>query len=197
MPAAEPPLVAIDFCSQGFKQNPFPELARLRSKGPLIRTRMPLVGRVWLTTTYDAASDLLRDHQRFVQSPAAAGNRWASGFLRWLPRSLRPLTTHMLIRDEPDHRRLRGLVEQAFLRHSIEALRPRLKALADEALDHLDEEAARFGGSVDLLEQFARPFPLAVICELLGLPPEDRPLFTRWAGNFTAARTTFGIVWGL
>ena len=43
----------------------------------------------------------------------------------------------MLLRDPPDHRRLRSLVDQAFQRHSIEALRPRIEALADEALDDL------------------------------------------------------------
>src|SRR5262249_32598732 len=40
---------------------------------------------------------------------------------------------------------------------------------------------------VDLLAHFARPFPLAVICEMLGLPPEDRPKFTRWASQFSTS----------
>jgi cytochrome P450 len=98
---------------------------------------------------------------------------------------------------EPDHRRLRRLVEQAFQRQSVEALRPRLVALADDALDRLEQAAERQPAGVDLLEHFARPIPLAVICELLGLPSEDRPKFTRWAAGFSAARSTFGIVWGL
>ena len=56
-----------------------------------------------------------------------------AGILRWLPQALKPLATNMLVRDPPDHRRLRGLVDQAFLRRSVEALRPRLEALADES----------------------------------------------------------------
>jgi len=141
-------------------------------------------------------NDLLRDHHRFVQSPATAGNRLVGGIFRWLPRGLRPLTTNMLVRDEPDHRRLRSLVEQAFLRHSVETLRPRLEALADEALARMNEQATTQHG-VDLVADFARPFPLAVICELLGLPPDDRPKFTRWAQGFTAATSLPAIIWGL
>jgi len=202
----EPPLVQFDLTSQVFKHNPFPTLAKLRAAGPLVRVKLPLFGKVPLATTYDAVNDLLREHQRFVINPVAAGNRMLGTFVRWLPRNLRPLGTHMLLRDEPDHRRLRSLVEQAFQRHSVEALRPRIEVLADEALDRLEQQAARSGGtgvspvpngSVDLVEHFARPFPLAVICELLGLPPEDRPRFTHWASRFTTSTSVAGIAWGL
>jgi cytochrome P450 len=203
MPSAEPPLLKLDLTSQAFKQNPFPTLARLREAGPLVRVRLPIVGRILLATTYDAVNDLLRDHQQFVTNPVAAGNRLIGTLLRWLPRNLRPLATHMLLRDEPDHRRLRSLVEQAFQRQSVEALRPRLEILADQALDHLADEAARSSatggcpGGVDLVAHFARPFPLAVICELLGLPPEDRPRFTRYSSRLTTAHSLPGIIWGL
>src|SRR5262249_946561 len=155
--------------------------AKMRELGPVIRIRLPIFGKAWLATTYEAVNDLLRDHDRFVQNPALGGNRWMQTILRWLPRNLQPVRTHMLLRDPPDHRRLASLVDQAFQRQSVEALRPRLELLADQALDRFAEEAAHSHGSVDLLAHFARPFPLAVICELLGLPPEDRPKFTSWA----------------
>ena len=103
----------------------------------------------------------------------------------------------MLLRDPPDHRRLRSLVDQAFQRQSVEALRPRLEALADESLDRLAEQAARAPGGVDLLAHFSRPFPLSVICEILGLPPEDRPKFTRWAARLFTSSGVPGIIWGL
>jgi cytochrome P450 len=185
----------IEFCSQAAKQNPFPLWRKLREAGPLVRLQVPIFGTVWMATTHDSVSELLRDHHRFVQDPATAGHRWMVTLRRWLPRSLRPLTRQMLIMDEPDHRRLRRLVEQAFHRHSVEHLRPRLIALAEESLDHLEQVAGRQG--VDLIEHFARPYPLAVICELLGLPPEDRPHFTRWASGITTASSLFGIAWGL
>jgi cytochrome P450 len=188
--------VPFDLCSQAFKQNPFPTLAELRQRGPVVRVHFPFFGKVWMATTYQAVNDLLRDHHRFVQNPATAGNRWMGAIVRWLPRTLRPLATNMLLRDPPDHRRLRSLVDQAFLRQSIEALRPRLEALADEALDRFASQAAGAAG-VDLLAHYARPFPLAVICEILGLPPEDRPKFTRWASRFATSSSFLGILWGL
>ena len=119
-----------------------------------------------------------------------------AALFRWLPWGLRPLTTNMLLRDEPDHHRLRSLVDQAFVRQSIETMHPRLEALADEALDGLLRQAPGADGGVDLLAHFARPYPLAVICELLGLPPEDRAQFTRWAAAFSAT-TVPGFVRGL
>jgi len=194
---SSPPAVQFDLTSQAFKQNPFPTLERMRELGPVIRIRFPLFGKVWLATTYEAVNELLRDHHRFVQSPTAAGNRWMGTIVRCLPRTLKPLATNMLLRDPPDHRRLRSLVEQAFQRQSIEALRPRLEALADEALDRLAAEAAHSPDGVDLLAHFARPFPLAVICELLGLPPEDRPNFIRWASRFATSTNIVGILRGL
>jgi len=156
-----------------------------------------MFGNIWMATTYDAVNDLLRDHPRFVQNPATAGNRWMGRIVRWLPGGLRPLATNMLLRDPPDHRRLRGLVDQAFQRHSVEALRPRLEAQANEAIDHLVKKFASSPGGVDLLAHFARPFPLAVICELLGLPQESRPDFTRWASRFSTSASVPGILWGL
>jgi cytochrome P450 len=193
----EPPVLRFDVTSQAFKHNPFPTLAQMRAAGPVIRVRLPILGATWMATTYDAVNDLLREHHRFLQNPAAAGHRWMGAIVRWLPRSLKPLTAQMLIRDEPDHRRLRSLVDQAFQRQSVEALRPRLTALADEMLDRLERQAAQPTSGVDLLAHFARPFPLAVICELLGLPQEDRPSFTRWAAGISSAGSALGIVWGL
>ena len=193
----DPPVLPVDLSSQAYKQNPFPTLARMRQLGPVIRTRLPPLGRVWLTTTYDAAHELLRDHRRFVTSPMTAGNRWMSAIFRWLPRTLQPLSTNLLLRDEPDHRRLRHLVERAFRVRSVDAMRPRLEALADEAADRLQRAASRATDGIDLLAHFARPFPLAVICELLGLPPQDRPKFTRWAARFSTSSSVLGMVGGL
>src|SRR5262245_21781847 len=185
----DPTPLRFDLWSQSFKQNPFPTLAQLRAAGPVVRVRLPIAGNVWMVTTYDAVNEVLRDHQRFVRDPVMAGNRMVGTLLRWLQGRLRTLSSNMLLRDEPDHRRLRSLVDQSFQRHSVEAMRPRLEILADEALNLLAAQAARSAGGVDLLDHFARPFPLAVICELLGLPPEDRPKFTRWASRFVNSTT--------
>jgi cytochrome P450 len=195
MDFADSPVLRFDLTSQAFKQDPFPTLARMRAAGPLIRARLSLFGTVWLATTHAAVTDLLCDHHRFVQNPATVGS-WMGSLLRWLPRNLQPVTANMLLRDEPDHRRLRHLVDRAFRVRSIDVLRPRLEALADEAADELVRRARAAEGA-DLLAHFARPFPLAVICELLGLPPEDRPSFTRWAEGVSTASSLPGILLSL
>lgn len=82
---------------------------------------------------------------------------------------MRVMAETMLTRDEPDHRRLRGLVEQAFLRSSIQQLRPRFEAMVTQMIDTLAARQRQTRRPVDLVSGLARPFPLAVICELLGI----------------------------
>jgi cytochrome P450 len=165
----------IDLGSQAFARDPFPAYANLRAAGPVFRTRLPLLGKTWVATTYQAASEVLKDEETFVMEAKKVGKTFFIGILRLLPRLVRVFTDNMLYRDDPDHRRLRRLVEQAFSRHSVENMRSRIGVLCDGLLAGL---AGR--KTVDLLEKWARPLPVAVICELLGLPAEDRPHFTRW-----------------
>jgi cytochrome P450 len=95
----------------------------------------------------------------------------------------------MLYHDDPDHRRLRRLVEQAFSRHSVENMRGLIGVLCDGLLAGL---AGR--ETVDLLQEWARPLPVAVICELLGLPDEDRLKFTRWVRALLRSVSLFGML---
>ena len=81
------------------------------------------------------------------------------------------LAHHMLASDPPDHTRLRKLVSYAFTPARVEALRPRVQAITDELLDALGDLR---GAPVDLVDGFAFPLPIIVICELLGVPVGDR-----------------------
>ncbi len=81
----------------------------------------------------------------------------------------------MLDRDPPDHTRLRGLVNKAFTPRVVEMLRPRIQQIVDGLLD-----AADGAGAMDLIEDFAYPIPVIVICEMLGVPVEDRERFKKW-----------------
>ncbi|MEU0743236.1 cytochrome P450 [Streptomyces sp. NPDC006134] len=85
------------------------------------------------------------------------------------------LTRNMLLADPPEHTRLRKLVSRAFLPRRMELLRPQVQEITDELIDAFPES-----GEFDLLEEFALPLPLMVICAFLGVPYEDRDLFTRW-----------------
>jgi cytochrome P450 len=105
--------------------------------------------------------------------------------LPWVPAFARPLERNMLDVDEPDHRRLRNLVQKAFTPRRVEALAGRVQGLADGFLD-----AARPRGRMDLVGDYALPLPLSVICELLGIPGGDRPRFRRWARRILRRQTT-------
>lgn len=161
-------LLKIDLTSQAFMRDPLPTLARLREAGPAVRVRLPFIGQSWLATTHAAVGEVLRDDATFVRNPRNAGKRQVAGMRWWMPRTLRVLAENMLGHDDPDHRRLRKLVDQAFGRHNVEGMRGRIGDLCDGLLKPLAG-----GGPVDLMEALARPLPLAVICELLGLPEED------------------------
>jgi cytochrome P450 len=168
-------LLDIDLASQAFMRDPFPTLLRLRAAGPVVRVKVPFIGKTWIATTHEAVSDVLKDDGTFVRSPQNAGKRQPAGMRWWMPPPLRALASSMLSHDDPDHRRLRQLVDQAFNRQSVEGMRGRIADLCDGLLDRMAGD-----GPVDLMEQLARPLPLTVICELLGLPEEDRPRFRRW-----------------
>ena len=111
---------------------------------------------------------------------------------QWIvPRSLMSLANNMLGAYHQDHRRLRALVDQAFARRNINGMSERVNGMS-ERVNGMSERVNELAqhqldvvslvlaaeGQVDLIEHYARPLPLSVICELLGLPAEDRPKFT-------------------
>lgn len=181
-----------DLRSQEYKRNPYPTLARILAEGPLVKVKYPIFGGLWTATSYEAVNELLRHRETFGRDPRTAGLKKGANLPWWIPRSVRSMATTMINLDEPDHRRLRGLVEQAFLRSSVEQLRPRFETIVAEMMDRLDGEQQRTGQPVDLVGGLARPFPLAVICELLGLPQADRPRFAKHAEAITGSTTLYG-----
>ncbi len=176
-----------DLSSQAYFRNPAAEIARLRAGGGVVELRFPIVGTVWSTTTQELADRVLKDDATFAlrrDDGRIAGLRW------WMPGILRTLANNMLAADEPDHRRLRDIVDEAFRRRAVIDMEPRILAIADELADQLFAA----GTPADLVARYARTLPLSVICELLGLPSADRPKFTAWAGAFTRFTGVFGFL---
>jgi len=167
-----------DVLSPAFHTKPFPTLDRMRAEGPVVRVKLPIVGRTWLAVTHDACTTLLKDHQTFVRDPANAGSRTQARILKILPRTIGLLALNMLGHDVPEHRRLRGLVDQAFQRRTIEAMRPMITEITDRLLDRLQGRA-----EADLMADFCRDLPLSVICAMLGLPERDHDRFRNWLGG--------------
>ena len=179
--------IKVDFTSQDFLRDPAVEIARLRAAGQVVETRFPIIGKVWITTTQDATGRMLKDSETFTlrKDGRVAGMRW------WMPGLFRSLANNMLTTDEPDHTRLRSLVDEAFRRRAILEMEPRILAIADALAAELFAESA----PADLVDRYARRLPLSVICELLGLPEADRPKFIAWAGNLTDVRSSLGFIW--
>jgi cytochrome P450 len=92
--------------------------------------------------------------------------------------------------DNPDHKRLRDIVDEAFRRRAVLAMEPHVQAIGDALADRLFAD----GSPADLVGRYARELPLSVICELLGLPLADRPKFIIWAGRFTRFSGALGFL---
>ena len=183
----------IDLTAIEYRQTPFESFGRLREMGPLVPARIWFIGKPWLVTTYDSVNEVLKNDTLFCRDPKNAGGRNLLFFQLMLPLLFRRLTENMISKDEPDHRRLRSLVDQAFQRQEISAMRSRVEELVDQQLDEIAKVSLQENGQVDLVEHFARPIPLAVICELLGLPAEDRPRFRKWFSGFANVKSVLGI----
>ncbi|MGY8632512.1 cytochrome P450 [Bradyrhizobium sp. 14AA] len=167
-----------DIISSSFHANPHPVLDRMRTEGPVVSIKLPIVGRIWLTVTFDACAELLKSHEYFARDPANAGSRTQERILRFLPRTIGLLALNMLGHDDPEHRRLRGLVDRAFQRRSIAILRPLITQTADRLLDRLEGRS-----DADLMVEYCRDLPLSVICAMLGLPEKDHDRFKDWLGG--------------
>src|SRR5918993_1697193 len=167
-----------DILSPRFHAEPFPTLDRMRAEAPVVRMKLPIVGRTWLAITHDACATLLKDHETFARDPGNAGSKTQARILRFLPRTLGLLALNMLGHDDPEHRRLRGLVDQAFQRRTIEAMKPMIIGIADRLLDRYEGRT-----EADLMAEFCRDLPLSVICAMLGLPERDHDRFKKWLGG--------------
>ena len=176
-----------DFASQDYFRDPGAAIGKLRTLGPVVQVRFPIVGKVWTTTTQALADQVLKDTETFTireEDGTVAGLQW------WMPGIVRTFANSMLSMDEPDHKRLRDIVDEAFRRRAVLDMEPHIRAIGDELADELFAE----GSPADLVERYARKLPLSVICELLGLPLADRPKFMAWAGGFTRFTGALGFL---
>jgi len=142
--------------------------AAAREAAGMIRVRMPHGDPAWLATRYADARLVLGD-RRFSRALAQESDEPRMSEYR------RP--GGILGMDPPDHTRLRTLVAKAFTARRVEELRPRVARLAQDLIDELREH----GQPADLVDLYALPIPVAVICELLGVPVTDRPQFREWS----------------
>lgn len=153
-----------------------PAFAEARETPGLIRVQLPYGEPAWLAVRYDDVRLVVGD-RRFSRAMAVAADVPRMGPVK--------LDAGIIVRDPPEHTRLRRLVAKAFTVHRVAQLRPRIRELAEELVAAM---TAR-GMPVDLVEHFALSLPVAVICELLGVPVADRPKFRAWSDAFLSTNT--------
>ncbi|MGW5423322.1 cytochrome P450 family protein [Streptomyces sp. NPDC003943] len=154
-----------------FTADPYPYYAKLRESGPVHEVVTPDGMPAWLVVGYEEARAALAD-QRLSKSFSDFGPERPQDEI---------IGPNLLILDPPDHTRLRKLVAGEFTGRRVEALRPRVQELTDELLD-----AMAPAGRADLVDSFAFPLPITVICELLGVPTADRDTFRAWSNALVA-----------
>ena len=171
-----------------FMQRPYEVLEKFRAAGPVHHVVFPHGAKVWLITRYDDVRNLLSDPR-----VSKDGRRMNEMFVRHSglpvddnePPSVGfddELSWHMLNSDPPRHTRLRGLVSKSFTLRRMEEFRPRIAQVVDNLLDELAGKP-----EVEFVGEFALPLVITIICDLLGVPFDDRDTFRRWAVELVGA----------
>lgn len=169
---ANPTRPEVDFMDKTFINQPFAAYKRLREEKPVHRFLLPGGQFAWLVSRYEDAVKVLQD-SRFVTNPPSAGNEEAS-----LPSHQEIISRNLISVGPEDHRRLRRLIQKAFTPRMIEGLRGRIEEISEELLDTIVGKGTR---KMDLIEEYAFPLPIIVICEMLGVPLADQDKFRGWS----------------
>ncbi len=166
--------------------DPVPELGDLRERTPVSKLVVPFGVNVWLVTGYDPVKEVLGNAKAFSNDFANLAGK-AGTTAQHAPGGLG-------FADPPVHTRLRKLLTPEFTMRRLARLTPGIETIVGERLDAM--AAAR--QPVDLVSEFAMPVPSLVICELLGVPYEDREEFQHLSmarfDLFSGAGASFGSI---
>ncbi|MBW3633149.1 MAG: cytochrome P450, partial [Chloroflexi bacterium] len=194
----------IDLSDPDYREHAFERYEELRAKCPVTRAiitsgdesggnrgffNRPL----WLVTDYEEGSRALLDRAITVDMASVLTPEQLAQMPE-TPPEFQPLMRNILTVDPPEHTRLRKLVQPSFTASAIEKLRPRIQQITDELLDAIETAAVERGEhapnrTMELISQFSYPLPVTVICEMLGIPPDDREQTRLWSENLLSAQT--------
>ena len=163
--------------------DPFPRYAELRRRGAVspAYSKQLMGGAGFMLTRHEHVL-LLHNDVRFSSDPTSGDS---SFMLRHLPRMFRLLTNSMVYKDDPDHARLRRLVNKAFTPRMVQQMTGDIERIVDGLLNDL-ERRGDSASTVDLVADFATPLPLSVISTMLGVGDEDRDEFHVLMERFVA-----------
>jgi cytochrome P450 len=163
---------------QHFRDHQYEVLKSLRERAPVLHDDQ---FNRWYLTRFDDVRQILRDKDMSADPRKANPASYVARIALLTGTAPSSSAPSMLFMDDPDHRRVRGLVNKAFTLKAVEALRPRVREIATALLAQI--EAAEF----DLMTSFAGVLPVIVIAEMLGIDPADRASFRRWSEVSVAA----------
>jgi cytochrome P450 len=156
-----------------------PMYRHIQDHEPLCRVRLPYGEDAWLVTRYQDVRMVSVD-PRFSR---------AAGVGRDEPRITEDIPRRGIMDMDPPHlTRLRRLVAGAFTARRVERLRTRAMTIASDLMDKIIEK----GPPAELVADFGLPLPVTMICELLGVPAEDRPDFEVWSQAFVSTTSITG-----
>ena len=149
-----------------FRTNPYPVYNALRDNSPVLKLQLGLM-----------VLSRHKDCVRLLHSPdGSTDQRTSAMYQAYIEAGGEDLFADrepsFLVLDPPDHTRLRGLVQHAFTPRRVREMTPRIQQIVDDLLDECLQR-----GSFELIDEFAYLVPVKVICELLGVPPEDHEVF--------------------
>ena len=153
-----------------FRKMPYAVYRLLRERAPVHHGGVSQYPDAWVISNYEHAVRILQERETCVD-PRKVG-------LERDPRESNAVTTRapdMLGLDDPDHLRLRRLVQKAFTPKSVEAFRPHIEQIVDQIIADLKTRS-----EFDIVADFAKPVPTRAIAELFGVNPEDHRDFKRW-----------------
>jgi cytochrome P450 len=155
--------------------DPYPWYARLRALEPIHATDAFTTRRSWVLTRHAEVAAVLGNPRLRQDSRAAAIFDVGPAGERFV--EMMSLT--IMYQDPVDHDRIRGMVSRSFTPRAIGLRRAAISRVVEALLDGPGRR-----GSMDMVEEFAYPLPIHVICQMLGVPHADVPRFLVWAHDF-------------
>src|SRR5215469_1533453 len=158
--------------SPDFIRDPYPHYGRLRDTDPM---HVNAHG-AFVASRHAEVSVVLRDKRFGKDFVERTVRRYGPAIME--EPIFRSMSHWMLQQDPPDHTRLRSLVVKAFTARRVEDMIPRIQEVVDQTID-----AVIGRGQMDLIEDFAFRLPIAIICDMLGIPEEHRDVAYGTARN--------------
>jgi cytochrome P450 len=166
--------------------NPFPFYAQMRKFHPIAYDDK---NKIWGIFRYNDIQNILTNHRHFSSDFQKLVN-FQQGQMQeqgqnQVHETSQPVRRSILTSDPPYHKQLRSVISSAFTSNTIWKLRPRIEEICHGMLDKVIGQ-----GHMDLINDLAYPLPVTVIAELLGIPPDDRDTFKRWADELIGSTTS-------